>query len=171
MCCLRPQRKGKTGDEADSSRMIRSLQDLSSTSRGRLDSHHRGMTVSRDSRGKAGHKESSFIIECCREEVCERTGFESRKDEECQEVKEIQCEQVEVTRFRTEIRSECRTKKDQVKGFITGHLGDRERVLLLLSHRCCRPAMSPAKKCQPRSVFHQRSKSMHFNILFRVMFT
>ena len=57
-----------------------------------------------------------FIIKCCREEVCERTGFESRKDEECQEVKEIQCEQVEVTKFRTEIRSECRTKKDQVKG-------------------------------------------------------
>ena len=49
-----------------------------------------------------------------REEVCERTGFESRKDEECQEVKEIQCEEVEVTKFRTEIKSECKTKKDQV---------------------------------------------------------
>ena len=29
-------------------------------------------------------------------------------------MKEIQCEEVEVTKFRTEIKSECRTKKDQV---------------------------------------------------------
>ena len=50
-----------------------------------------------------------------REEICERTGFESQKREECQEVKEIQCEPVQVTKFRTEIKQECQTKKDQVR--------------------------------------------------------
>ena len=37
-------------------------------------------------------------------------------------MKEIQCEDVEVTKFRTEIKSECRTKKDQVNGQKTGKL-------------------------------------------------
>ena len=73
-------------------------------------------------------KVSKPFIKCYREEICERTGFESRKDEECQEVKEIQCEDVEVTKFRTEIKSECRTKKDQVKESPT----DMSLLLMLL---------------------------------------
>ena len=63
------------------------------------------------------------------DEVCEVTGFESRKREECQvseivkeeedndmvlqEVKETECKDVEVTKFRMEIKTECMTKHDQ----------------------------------------------------------
>ena len=62
------------------------------------------------------------------EETCERTGTESRKREECQvtedrrrtedrehlqEVSEIECRAVEVTKLRMEIKKECKTKHDQ----------------------------------------------------------
>ena len=47
------------------------------------------------------------------DEVCEVTGFESRKREECKEVRETECKEVEVTKFRMEIKQECKTKHDQ----------------------------------------------------------
>ena len=62
------------------------------------------------------------------EETCERTGTESRKREECQvtedrrrtedrehlqEVSETECNDVEVTKLRMEIKKECKTKHDQ----------------------------------------------------------
>ena len=47
------------------------------------------------------------------EEVCEQTGFETRKTEECNEVPEIECTPTEVTKFRTDIVSKCKTKNDQ----------------------------------------------------------
>ena len=65
-----------------------------------------------------------------REEICEVTGFESKTQEECQvsynlnpqlyfvcsfrqDITETQCNDVEVTKMRTVIKPECRTKHDQ----------------------------------------------------------
>ena len=47
------------------------------------------------------------------EEVCEQTGFKTRKKEECNEVPEIECKTTEVTKFRMDIVSKCKTKNDQ----------------------------------------------------------
>ena len=47
------------------------------------------------------------------EEICEQTGFETRQREECNEVIETECNPIEVTKFRKEIVSKCKTKHDQ----------------------------------------------------------
>ena len=47
------------------------------------------------------------------DEICEQTGFETRKREECDEVIETECLPIQVTKFRTEIVSKCRTKSDK----------------------------------------------------------
>ena len=44
---------------------------------------------------------------------CEVTGFETRVREECEEISEIQCKKVNVTYYRNEIRSRCKTLFDQ----------------------------------------------------------
>ena len=44
---------------------------------------------------------------------CETTGFEVRMREECEEVTEIKCEKVNVTKFRSEIVNKCKTLFDQ----------------------------------------------------------
>ena len=47
------------------------------------------------------------------EEVCEQTGFKTRKKEECNEVPEIECTPTDVTKFRKDIFSNCKTNNDQ----------------------------------------------------------
>ena len=44
---------------------------------------------------------------------CETTGFEVMQREECEEVTEIKCEKVNVTRFRNTIVNKCQTLFDQ----------------------------------------------------------
>jgi hypothetical protein len=44
---------------------------------------------------------------------CETTGFEVSQREECEEVTEIKCEKVNVTRFRNTIVNKCQTLFDQ----------------------------------------------------------
>jgi len=47
------------------------------------------------------------------DEVCEQTGFETRKREECNEKFETECMPIQLTKFRMEIVSKCKTKHDQ----------------------------------------------------------
>ena len=47
------------------------------------------------------------------EEVCEQTGFEIRKREECNEVVETECRPIEVAKIRTEIVNKCKTKSEE----------------------------------------------------------
>ena len=44
---------------------------------------------------------------------CEVVGFETNVREECDEVSNIECKRVNVTRYRPEIRERCKTSFDQ----------------------------------------------------------
>lgn len=72
-----------------------------------------GFTIDQERSGRQASVNDDALQGFERDEICERTGFETRKREECQEVKETQCSPVEVTKIRTEIKSECQTKHDQ----------------------------------------------------------
>ena len=170
MCCLRPQRKGKTGDEADSSRMTRSWQGSSWTSREQLDSHQGGMTVSRDSRGKAGHKVSSLYYQMLQggglwEDgvwVSQGWGVPGGEGDPVRAGGGHQVQDWDQERVQDQEGS------GEGASLTYWALETKAWVLLLLSSYY-RPAMWPARRFQPRSVFHRRSKSICFNKLFRVM--
>ena len=44
---------------------------------------------------------------------CETTGFETRTREECEEITELECKNVNITLYRTELRPRCKTMFDQ----------------------------------------------------------
>ena len=44
---------------------------------------------------------------------CETTGFETRMREECEEITELECKNVNITLYRTELRPRCKTMFDQ----------------------------------------------------------
>ena len=47
-------------------------------------------------------------------EECETQGFETRTREECNEVSEIECNPIQVTKYKTEIVQRCKTVTDQI---------------------------------------------------------
>ena len=52
-------------------------------------------------------------------EECTLVGFEFKKGEECREVKEVDCYDVNVTKYRTDLRERCTSLVDQKCGLVT----------------------------------------------------
>ena len=52
-------------------------------------------------------------------EECTLVGFEFKKGEECREVKEVDCYDVNVTKYRTDLRERCTSLVDQKCGVVT----------------------------------------------------
>ena len=52
-------------------------------------------------------------------EECNLVGFQFNKDDECREVKEVECYAVNVTKYRTELKDRCTSVVDQKCGLVT----------------------------------------------------
>ena len=52
-------------------------------------------------------------------EECTLVGFEFKKGEECREVKEVDCYDVNVTKYRTDLRERCTSLVDRKCGLVT----------------------------------------------------
>ena len=56
-------------------------------------------------------------------EECTLVGFEFKKGEECREVKEVDCYDVNATKYRTELRERCTSLVDQKCGLVQIQVG------------------------------------------------
>ena len=108
------------------------------------------------------------------EETCERTGTESRKREECQvtedrrrtedrehlqEVVDIECRAVEVTKLRMEIKTECKTKHDQTCNVTMKEVPTEE----------CQPSTEEKSVSIIQIQFHESRLDLRCDIAFRVV--